>query len=125
MKAPGTKRLKLKCDEPRSNFAFELNLRRFNLESNSIEELDGLLHLEHLRCLYIGKAVQVVPIKPTLKAPGTKRLKLKCDRLLSTLAFKFNLRRYNVEALFQLANVYDMMGNYKVRRCRLTLSNPR
>jgi len=94
VKAPITKRLKLRCDEPLSNFAFELNLRRFNLESNSIEELDGLLHLEHLRCLYIGKAVQVVPIKPTLKAPGTKRLKLKCDRLLSTLAFKFNLRRY-------------------------------
>jgi hypothetical protein len=33
-------------------------------------------------------------MKPTLKAPGTKRLKLKCDMLLSTSAFKFNLRRY-------------------------------
>jgi len=32
-----------------------------------------------------------------LKAPGTKRLKLKCDILLSTCAFKFNLRRYNVD----------------------------
>jgi hypothetical protein len=50
---------------------------------------------------------------------------LKSDEPLSNVAFKFNLRRYNVEALFQLANVYDMMGNYKVRRCRLTLSNPR
>jgi len=38
--------------------------------------------------------VQVDPIKPLLKPPGTKRLKLKCDVLLSNLAFKFNLRRY-------------------------------
>ena len=35
------------------------------------------------------------PIKPTLKVPGTKRLKLKHDKLLSTFAFNFNLRRYN------------------------------
>ena len=38
--------------------------------------------------------MQIGPIKPTLKAPGTKRLKLKCDVLLSNVAFKFNLRRY-------------------------------
>ena len=38
--------------------------------------------------------MQVVPIKPTLKAPGTKRLKLKYDEALSNFAFKFNLRRY-------------------------------
>ena len=41
-----------------------------------------------------GRAVQVAPIKPKLKPPGTKRLKLKCDILLSTSAFKFNLRRH-------------------------------
>jgi hypothetical protein len=34
-------------------------------------------------------------MKPKLKAPGTKRLKLKCDVLLSTSAVNFNLRRYN------------------------------
>jgi len=39
--------------------------------------------------------VQVDPIKPTLKPPGTKRLKLKRDILLSKSAFKFSLRRYN------------------------------
>ena len=38
--------------------------------------------------------MQVDPIKPTLKAPGTKRLKLECDKPLSNFAFKFNLRRY-------------------------------
>jgi hypothetical protein len=38
--------------------------------------------------------VQVDPSKLKLKPPGTKRLKLMCDILLSTSAFKFNLRRY-------------------------------
>jgi hypothetical protein len=33
-------------------------------------------------------------MKPVLKAPGTKRLKLKYDCLLSNVAFGFNLRRY-------------------------------
>ena len=41
-----------------------------------------------------GRAVQVVLIKPTLKAPGTKRLKLTYDGMASKFAFKFNLRRY-------------------------------
>jgi len=39
--------------------------------------------------------VQLDPVKPTLKAPGIKRLKLECDELVSTCAFKFKLRRYN------------------------------
>jgi hypothetical protein len=43
----------------------------------------------------LGKAVQVDPINPKLKPPGTNCLKLKCDILLSTSAFKFNLRRYD------------------------------
>jgi hypothetical protein len=40
--------------------------------------------------------VQVDPIKPILKPPGTKRLELKCDILLSTFAFKVKLRRYTL-----------------------------
>ena len=44
----------------------------------------------------LGRAVQVDPIKPMLKPPGTKRLKLNCDVLLSTSAFKINLRRYTL-----------------------------
>ena len=39
--------------------------------------------------------MQVDPIKPTLKGPGTKRLKLKFDGPLSKTAFKFSLRRYS------------------------------
>jgi hypothetical protein len=41
--------------------------------------------------------VQIDPIKQTLKAPGTKRLKLTHDELLSicfNFALNFNLRRY-------------------------------
>ena len=38
--------------------------------------------------------MQVVPIKTTLNAPGTKHLKLKYDEPPSNFAFKFNLRRY-------------------------------
>jgi len=34
-------------------------------------------------------------MKPTLKAPGTMRLKLKYAQLLSNFASNFNLRRYN------------------------------
>ena len=41
----------------------------------------------------LGRAVQVDPIKATLKAPGTQRSKLKYDSLLSIFVFTFNLRR--------------------------------
>jgi len=46
-----------------------------------------------------GRALQVDPIKPTLKAPGTKRFRLSCNKLLSNVVFKFNLRRYSVDAV--------------------------
>jgi hypothetical protein len=39
--------------------------------------------------------VQFDPMKPKLTPPRTKRLKLNCDTLLSTSAFKFDLRCYN------------------------------
>jgi hypothetical protein len=42
--------------------------------------------------------VQVDTIKPKLKAPGTKRLKLDYDGPLSNFGFKFNLRRYSLGA---------------------------
>jgi hypothetical protein len=47
-----------------------------------------------LRIIRHGRAMQVEPVEPTLKAPGSKRLKLQYDELLSSLPFKFNLRRY-------------------------------
>ena len=56
--------------------------------------------------------MQVDPTKPTLKPPGTKRLKLKCDALLSILlqfcfnftAFKINLHHYTKEDMSQRGN---------------------
>jgi len=39
--------------------------------------------------------VQLDPIKPKLKLPGTQRFKFQCEELPSSFAFKFNLRRYN------------------------------
>jgi hypothetical protein len=46
------------------------------------------------RGITLGRAVQVHPMRPTLKAPGSKRLKLKYGEPLSNYAFNFNLRRY-------------------------------
>jgi hypothetical protein len=57
----------------------------------------------------LGKAVQVDPIEPTLKAPGTNRLKVKYHKVLSSFAFKFNLRRYRTVPDLREA------GSYKVR----------
>jgi hypothetical protein len=45
-----------------------------------------------------GRAVHVDPITPKLKPPGTKRSKLNCDELLSSFAFKFDLRRFIADA---------------------------
>ena len=36
-------------------------------------------------------------MKPHLKPLGNERLKLRCDDPLSSLAFNFNLRRYNAD----------------------------
>jgi hypothetical protein len=62
--------------------------------------------------------VQVEPIKPTLKAPGIKLLKLKHDEPLSNVAFKFNLRRYT-KVQDEIARGLRVVG-----RCRLPVSNP-
>jgi len=66
--------------------------------------------------------VQVDPIRPKLKPPGTTRLKLRCDMLLSTSAFKSNLRRYTKALTVRKAAPREHI--VKVGRCRLTLSNP-
>ena len=42
--------------------------------------------------------MQVDPIKLTLKAPGSERLKLKYDNPLSDFPLSFDLRRYMTEA---------------------------
>ena len=46
--------------------------------------------------LDLGKAVQVEPMQPMLKTPGTERLKLEYNEPPSNFAFKFYLRRYTL-----------------------------
>jgi len=79
--------------------------------------------------------VQVAPIKPTLKAPGSKRLKLNFYGPLSNFAFKFNLRRYTKAAGGEggdseggdgaVEHAAAAVAAPTVRRCRLSLSSPR
>jgi hypothetical protein len=67
--------------------------------------------------------VQVDPLQPTLKAPGSERLKLEHEELLSNFAFNCNLRRYEEVGDLDV----EQGGSTKlleVGRCRLTLSNP-
>jgi hypothetical protein len=55
-------------------------------------------------------------MKPMLTPRGTKRSKLKCDILLSTFAFKFNLRRYIKGMLEGMERLYGMDGTAAARR---------
>jgi hypothetical protein len=54
----------------------------------------GAVFLYFVPPAVLGRAVQINPIKPILKAPKTRRLKLKHDETLSIVAFEFNLRRH-------------------------------
>ena len=51
--------------------------------------------------------MQVDPIRPTLKPPGTKRLHLRHEKLLSSFAFNVNLRRYNLGTLLRCELMND------------------
>jgi hypothetical protein len=62
--------------------AFEFNLRRDYEDSIT----------------FPGRAVQVDPIKPKLKAPESEHLKLKCEDLPLNSCCKFYLRRYTPAA---------------------------
>jgi hypothetical protein len=71
-------------------------------------------------------------MKPVLKVPKTKRLKLKYDELPPSFAFKFNMRRYTQYAAFALPQIQlttsspgFATGEIQAGRCRLALSNPR
>jgi hypothetical protein len=68
-----------------------------------------------------GRAVQVDPMKPNLKPPGRKHLKLKCNILLSTSAFKFNLRRHNKE--YQNAQLVEKIER-ETAKARAVQSDP-
>jgi len=59
--------------------------------------------------------VQVHPIKPTLKARGTTRLKLTCDEPLSNFALNFKSRRYTKDVFTELDEEHNLVGYDKVR----------
>ena len=71
-----------------------------------------------------GRVVQVDPITPALKALGTHLLILECDEPLSTFAFKINMRRYTMAAVYPPLHRHAQR-TAEVGRCRLTLSTPR
>jgi len=91
LKAPGNGRLKLKCDILLSSFAIRVNLRRYTPEF-PLYMLADIVDVYYVDAY--GRAVQIDPMKPVLKAPGTMLLKPICDERLSNFAFKFNLRCY-------------------------------
>jgi len=81
LSAPGTKRLKQNVI---SAVKFCLQLQLAPLHSAHAEPARrragcGVATHEHA---FHGRAVQVDPIKPTLKAPGTNRLQLEYEKLL-------------------------------------------
>ena len=61
--------------------------------------------------------MQVDPLKPKLKPPGTKLLKLEYDGRLSNFGFRFSLRRYNTTG-------DKVRAAGKVGRCSLTALKP-
>jgi hypothetical protein len=74
--------------------------------------------------------VQVDPITPTLKAPETRRLKVKSVGSLSNFAFNLNLRCYIEEgegkdAAAEEAPAAEEVEEPEAGRCMLNLSNPR
>jgi len=61
----------------------------------SVRTLRRVLHQRFGGLHVLGEAVQLDHIKPALKAPGSKRLKLEYDEPLSNFTVKFNVRRYS------------------------------
>ena len=75
LKASTTKRLKLQIYEPLLDFSFNFNMSRYNEVNDP----------DHDGAAPPGEAVQVDPIKPTLKAPGMTRLKLSYGERIQVL----------------------------------------
>jgi hypothetical protein len=99
-------RLKPTCYQLLLSFAFSFNLCRYNKALQDYHNQVG--------CCKLTYETQVET------AWNFEHLKLKCDKLLSTIAFKFNLCRYNQLAVRRAGQSQKS----KVGLCRLTLSNP-
>jgi hypothetical protein len=103
--APGVcnQRLKQKCDEPLSNVAFNLNLRRYSeADAAAAEMRAGIAALQAQVAAHTAGEVQLASIKTRVKsAPDVRnqRLKLTCDEPLSKVPFNSNVRRYITAAV--------------------------
>jgi hypothetical protein len=66
--------------------------------------------------------MQVDPVKPKLKPPGTKRLNLIYDEPLSHFAFKFHMRRHGKAATRERRHAARHLeaGDYTHSHFRLT-----
>jgi hypothetical protein len=70
-----------------------------------------------------GRAVQVAPIRPTLKAPGTKRLKLQYDDTAFNFSFRIQLAPLHHDDDDEEPVAHTPRTSFtEVGRCRLTLS---
>ena len=78
-----------------------------SLDGSCRTPIAGYCHKVDGKLEFRGGAGQVDLMKPTLKPTGTKHLKLQCDILLSTFAFKFSLRRYTKIGRRRLAKPID------------------
>ena len=69
--------------------------------------------------------MQVDPVKPTLKAPGTERLKVKHEEVLSNFGFTFNLRHYNLvnDAAMPPSDAADIAYAHQYLRKTTNLTN--
>jgi len=82
LKAPGSWRLKLNCDEPLSNFAFKFKLRRYIMvwESDAAADLVGGLgdgwSDEGLARLLGGRGLHSVPFQLNLSSSVHRRSKI-------------------------------------------------
>jgi len=118
---------------------FDLNLRRYNTVLLAAGKVRVRLATDHnadtpfalfrYRPALLGRAVQVDPINPMLKAPGTNHLTLKYVKTAFNFCFQIILALLHLDegtesALNSRSPPIRQLAGNEVRRCRLTLSNP-
>jgi hypothetical protein len=80
LKAPGSKRLNVGHEKLLSNFAFNCDLRHYNKDPQDIRDTFIFASGDKCRAYHPhvhGRAVQVDPIKPSLKARMVSTLETK------------------------------------------------
>jgi hypothetical protein len=107
--------LKLKYDESLASFAFNVNLRRYTLESAALfRRLAAAASTHNPRLVGWCK---LKGLKTHVESAWFQRMQLIYVETLSSFPFNFNLRRYSLAA-FSL----QLLGTWEkdVGRCRLT-----